>query len=238
MNGKERVTIDQNGYTLSRSLESPSDDGHVIYSEATYDLTLFSSVDGGSIEGGKATNGGAIYIQKGSKVTAQNVIFRNNSAADHAGAIWNNGEFTATNCTFENNTAYDVGAIYNSVTENGAGKATLTNCTFTGNTGTMGVGALANAVGNTEMTIDGCTITGNTGYSRGGGIWNGGTLNMQGKVKVTGNKKTGHAASNVFLKSGTLIYVTGSLDGSSIGVEMESTSGGTFTSGYPSSIVR
>ena len=233
MNGRERVTIDLNGHKLYRSLSSNSSDGHVIYSEATYDLTLISSVPGGSIEGGKANNGGAIYIQHGSKVTAENVIFQNNSAADHAGAIWNNGTFTATNCSFTNNTAYDVGAIYNSVTDDGAGTATLTNCTFSGNKGSMGAGALANAVGNTVMTINGGTITGNTGYSRGGGIWNGGTLNMQGKINVTGNKKTGDAASNVFLKSGTVITVTGSLEGSSIGVEMESTSGGTFTSGYP-----
>lgn len=83
------------------------------------------------------------------------------------------------------------------------------------------------------MTIDGCTITDNTAGSRGGGIWNGGTLNMKGKVTVNGNTKDGGLVSNVFLKSGKVITVTGSLTGSSIGVEMESTSG-TFTSGYNS----
>ena len=315
MNGRERVTIDLNGHKLYRSLDSHSSDGHVIYSEATYDLTLISSVPGGSIEGGKANNGGAIYIQKGSKVTANNVIFQNNSAADHAGAIWNNGTFEATNCTFENNTASDVGAIYNAVTSDGAGTATLTGCIFTGNKGTTGAGALGNALGNTVMTIDGCTltgntasghgggiwnggtlsatnstftdntandvgaiynavsndgkiagaatlsdctftgnkgtngagalanaigntvmtidggtITGNTAGSHGGGIWNGGTLNMKGAVTVTDNKN-GDVPSNVYLKIGTLITVTGSLAGSSIGVDLEDFLS-KFTNGY------
>lgn len=109
--------------------------------------------------------------------------------------------------------------------------AILTGCTFTGNVGTAGAGALANALGATSMTIDGCTITGNTAGSNGGGIWNGGTLNMKGKVTLTGNKKASGVDHNVFLKSGTIITVTGSLTGSSIGIEKEGTSG-TFTSGY------
>lgn len=63
----------------------------------------------------------------------------------------------------------------------------LTGCTFIGNVGTNGAGALANAVGATVMTVDSCTVTGNIAGSNGGGIWNGGTLNMKGAVKVIGN---------------------------------------------------
>ena len=307
------VTIDLNGHKLSRSLTSYGSDGHVIWVHNGSDLTLTSSVPGGRIEGGKANNGGAIHIPYGNTVTATNVIFQNNSAADHAGAIWNNGTLKATDCTFANNMANDVGAIYNSKTDSGCGTASLKNCTFsgnvgytgagalanaagvtvmtldgctiqnntagghgggvwnggmvsatnstfknntandvgavynaatsngggvayltdctiTGNVGTAGAGALANAVGNTVMTIDGCTITDNTAGSNGGGIWNGGTLKMQGVVTVTGNKKAYSVASNVFLKDGTVITVYGDLAGS-IGVELESTTG-TFTWGW------
>ena len=236
INGKT-VTIDLNGHTLSRRISDYDRAGHVIYAHGGSTLTLTStSEDKGIIKGGMAYNGGAINIPHGNTVSATNIIFQNNTAREHAGAIWNNGTFTATNCTFTGNSCTDVGVIYNAVQtdDNGtyAGTATLTNCTITGNWGTTGAGALANAVGNTVMTIDGCTITDNTAGSRGGGIWNGGTLNMQGAVKVTGNKKESGEASNVLLISGTVITVTGSLDGSSIGVEMESTSG-TFTSGYP-----
>ena len=225
------LTIDLNGHKLYRSLSNHGSEGHVIWAHGGCNLTLTSSVAGGSIEGGMANNGGAIHIPHGNTVSAHNVIFRNNSAADHAGAIWNNGTFTATNCTFANNTAKDVGGIYNAVTDEGAGTATLTGCTFKGNAGTAGAGALANAVGATVMTIDGGTITGNTADTYGAGIWNGGTLNMKGKITVQNNTIVGGMVSNVYLKNGKVITVTGSLTGSNIGVEMESTQG-TFTSGY------
>lgn len=227
------VTIDLNGHKLSRNLSVHGSQGHVIWAHGGSNLTLTSSVAGGSIEGGMANNGGAIHIPFGNTVSAENVIFRNNSAADHAGAIWNNGTFTATNCTFKNNTASDVGGIYNAVSTDGtkAGTATLTNCTFTGNAGTAGAGALANAMGNTVMTIDGGTITGNTADTYGAGIWNGGTLNMKGKITVKNNKNGNELVSNVYLKNGNVITVTGSLSGSNIGLELESTQG-MFTSGY------
>lgn len=225
------VTIDLNGHKLSRNLNSYGSEGHVIWAHNGSNLTLTSSVAGGSIEGGMANNGGAIHIPHGNTVTANNITFRNNSAAGHAGAIWNNGTFTATDCKFENNTAKDVGAIYNSVEGEYAGSATLTNCTFTGNVGTLGAGALANAVGNTVMTINGGTITDNTADTYGAGIWNGGTLNMKGTITVKDNMNVGGVPSNVYLKNGTVITVTGSLTGSDIGVELESTEG-TFTKNY------
>ena len=233
------VTIDLNGYTLSRNLTEHGSAGHVIYVQGGSTLTLTSSVAGGSIEGGKANNGGAINIPHGNTVSATNVIFQNNSAADHAGAIWNNGTFTAENCVFENNRASDVGAIYNAVrTEDNvtyAGTATLKGCTFRDNVGTTGAGALANALGATVMTIEGGTIENNTaGCDGGAGIWNGGTLNMKGAITVKDNINVGGLASNVYLKNGKVITVTGSLAGSEIGVDMESVSG-TFTSGYSSS---
>ena len=227
------VAIDLNGHKLSRNLNSYGNEGHVIWAHNGSNLTLTSSVVGGSIEGGMANNGGAIHIPHGNTVTTNNITFRNNSAAGHAGAIWNNGTFTATNCTFENNKASDVGAIYNAVTSDGAGTATLTGCTFTGNAGTTGAGALANALGATVMTIDGGTITGNTADTYGAGIWNGGTLNMKGAITVKDNTNAGGMASNVYLKSGKVITVTGSLAGSTIGVDLESVSG-KFTSGYNS----
>ena len=225
------VTIDLNGYKLSRNLSDYDRAGHVIWAHNGSNLTLTSGVAGGSIEGGMAYNGGAIHIPNGNTVSASDVIFRNNSAFEHAGAIWNNGTFTATNCTFTDNTASDVGGIYNSVTEDGEGTATLTGCTFERNAGTAGAGALANAMGDTEMTIEDCTIENNSAYEYGAGIWNGGTLNVKGEVKVTGNKNDDGMFSNLYLKNLTVITLTGDITGSNIGVEMESVSG-PFTSGY------
>ncbi len=198
-----RVTIDLNGHKLSRSLSDYSINGSVIQVMPVGTLILKSSTEGGSIEGGKATlgggikvltggslsvdgvkftnnsaseDGGAIFVQSGTNVYFSNAQFINNSANGHAGAIWNNDKLTAIDCTFTGNTASDVGAIYNSVTADGAGRAILTGCTFTENEGTTGAGALANALGNTVMTISGCTIKDNIASGHGGGIWNGGTL--------------------------------------------------------------
>ena len=257
-------TIDLNGHKLSRNLSSSSDAGHVIWVHNNSNLTIADNSDthSGSIEGGKATNGGginvwpgctltvtggtfknnsasdnggAIFVRNGATATISNASFIGNFAADHAGAIWNNGTLSVTDCTFTGNTAKDVGGIYNSVTETDgityAGTATLTRCTFTGNKGTAGAGALANAMGDTEMTIEDCTIQDNTAYEYGAGIWNGGTLNMKGKITVTDNTNTDDEDSNVFLKTGQVITLTGSLTGSSIGVTLEGSTG-TFTKGY------
>ena len=230
------VTIDLNGHKLYRWVAEYNSAGHVIYVHGGSNLTLTSTAEKkGMIQGGMANNGGAINIPHGNTVSATNVNFHSNSALVHGGAIWNSGTFTATNCTFTENSCTDVGAIYNAVqTDNNvtyAGKATLTNCTISGNWGTTGAGALANALGATVMTIDGCTIQDNTSGSRGAGIWNGGTLNMKGAVTVKDNKDVGGVVTNVFLKSGKVITVTGSLAGSKIGVDLEDLTG-TFTSGY------
>ena len=193
------------------------------------------TINGGTFKNNSARDcGGAIFVRNGATVTINNASFIGNSAGDHGGAVWNNGTFTATNCTFENNTAKDVGGIYDSVSDDGttAGTATLTGCTFKGNKGTTGAGALANALGATEMTIDGGTIQNNTAGSNGGaGIWNGGTLNMKGAITVQDNTNVSGVLSNVYLKSGKVITVTGSLNGSSIGIDLESLTG-TFTSGF------
>ena len=194
------------------------------------------TVNGGTFKNNHAGQcGGAIFVRENATANISNARFTGNSAGDHGGAIWNRGTVTATNCSFENNSANDVGALYNAVlTENNvtyAGKATLTGCTLKGNSSTAGAGALANAEGATVMTINGGTIQNNTAGSRGGGIWNGGTLNMKGAVTVQNNTKVGGMASNVFLKRRKVITVTGSLTGSKIGIDMENLAG-TFTSGY------
>ena len=203
-----------------------------------------ATLTGCTFTGNSSTTGaGALANALGNtEMTIKNCTITDNSAGGHGGGIWNGGTLTVDGSTFENNTANDVGGIYNAVSTDGtiAGTATLTGCTLKDNSSTSGAGALANAVGATVMNIENCTIQDNKAGSRGGGIWNGGTLNVKGKVIVTDNKKSGDIDSNVFLKSGKVITLTGELttlsedptDDSHIGVEMESASGGTFTSGY------
>ena len=232
------VTIDLKGFTLSRNIEgNPASDGHVIYVQHAAKLTLLNSTGTGSVEGGKALNGGAMFIGPGSTVIASNVTFQNNTAGEHGGAIWNSGTLTATGCTFTSNTAGDVGGIYNAVAGNTyCGTATLTDCKFTNNTSSTSGGALANAQGNTTMTLNNCTLTGNMAGTNGSAVWNGGTLivsggsitgntcgnadkggavyQLYGTLKMSGNPvvkdntKNG-VASNLYLAEGMKISVTG-----------------------------
>jgi predicted outer membrane repeat protein len=137
------------------------------------------------INGGVITNnyaadhGGAIYNE--GSLTISNCTITNNSAEDHAGAIYNAGNLTISNCTINENTANDVGGIYNANIDNQYfGHATLTNCTLIANSSNISAGALANAIGATEMTLNNCTVQSNTAYTNGGGIWNGGTLTING----------------------------------------------------------
>ena len=82
------------------------------------------------------------------------------------------------------------------------------------------------------LTITGGTITGNHSTSNGAGIWNEGTLNVEGSPVVTGNTGGKNIESNVYLKAGTLINITGAIsEGTQIGVTMENFYG-TFTNGY------
>ena len=117
---------------------------------------------------------------------------------------------------------------------NEAGTVNLTNVTITGCVGDDHGGGIFNKAGGT-LTMTGCTVTGNTcndhqSDSNGGGIWNAGTLNMKGTNIVNDNWRANGMRSNLYLKSGTVINITGDLEGSHVFVDMETL--GTFTSGY------
>ena len=117
---------------------------------------------------------------------------------------------------------------------NEGGTATLTGVTITGCVADDRGGGISNGAGGT-LTLTGCTITGNTSNDKtapkgGGGIYNAGTLNMLGTNTIKDNWKTNGIRSNLYLKNGTLINITGSLADSKVFVDMETL--GTFTSGY------
>ncbi len=117
---------------------------------------------------------------------------------------------------------------------NEGGTANLTDVTITGCVADDRGGGISNGAGGT-LTMTGCTITGNITYDKtgpkgGGGIFNAGTLNMQGTNIVNDNWNSKGMRSNLYLKNGTVINITGDLEGSHVFVDMETL--GTFTSGY------
>ena len=224
------VTIDMNGFTLDRGLTERGAAGQVITVRSGSTLNLSN----GALTGGYGGNGGALDIESGTTVNLTDVIITGNHADDRGGGISNKGTLTITRGAITNNTSHDQeegkrggGGLFN---YDGA-TATLTNVSFSGNQATAaGGGGICNYG---TLTLDSCTITGNSCYLNGGGIWQnaGATLNLQGKMTVTGNTSNGGATNDFFLKNNAVITVSGSLAGSSVGVVMENYTG-TFTSGF------
>ena len=220
------VTIDLNGKTLNRGLTSLYN-GHgqvvVVAEGATLNLS------NGTLTGGFGGDGGGLENKGTANLT--NVNITGNHADNRGGGISNRSTLTMTGGSITNNVTNDAdevaggGAIYTYKGSN----TTLTGVTITGNKAKVAGGGGVNNWGTT--TIDGCTITGNTSKANGGGVWNGpgSTINMQGKNTVTDNQDNSQT-NNVFLRDGVVITVTGSLEGSKIGVRMATP--GTFTSGY------
>lgn len=267
----KNIVLDLQGYSVSRSLNTAADDGHVIKVEREATLTVQDTSEGaaGTITGGntKGTGGGiyndGTFILKSGAITGNKAVYRaggifnsasatltieggevsNNKAGSTqtandnrfgAGILVEGGTVNISNCTIQNNEGRNQGA---GIFVN-AGVVTVTNTIITGNkswANATGAGVYLN--GGT-LTIDGCEITGNIGtkaeYKGVGLYYGGGTLQMKGVVNITGNHHTSSPdkISNVYLPTDKKITVIGSLEGSTIGVTLESTPG-VITEGLP-----
>lgn len=228
--GNRTITIDMNGFTLDRGCTSRVTQAIVVRTGSELNLS------NGTVTGGWGGNGGALDIEDGTTVNLTDVIISGNHADDRGGgiSIQSGGTLNMTGGAITDNFSKD-----NSGTPAGGGglfiyegsTATLTGVTISGNeTKVYGGGGIDNFG---TLTLEGCTITGNTSKANGAGIWtsSGSTLNMQGEITVADNAASESVASNLFLSGGTVITVTGSLAGSSVGVQMENNTG-TFTSGF------
>ena len=230
--GGKTVTIDLNGKTLDRGLTSRDFDhgGQVITVRKGGTLNLSN----GTLTGGYGGNGGGLVNEEGT-ATLTDVNITGCKADQRGGGISNYGTLTMTGGTISGNTSNDIKASDSDVTggggiyTSGGSTTTLTGVTITGNQAKGAGGGGVNNWG--TVTIDGCTITGNTSKANGGGIWNysTATLNMQGKNTITDNQGDGKT-NNVYLRDGAVITVTGSLEGSKIGIRMAEP--GILTSGW------
>lgn len=265
----KNVVLDLQGYSVSRSLNTAADDGHVIKVESGATLTVQDTSDGaaGTITGGKTKGrgggihnlgtfilksgsikenyaelkAGGIFNEASATLTIEGGEVSNNKAGTNtnderfgAGIYVEGGTVNINNCTIQNNEGRNQGGgIYVN-----AGEVTVTNTKITGNkswANATGAGVLLKGG---ILTIDRCEITGNIGtkasYAGVGLYYEGGTLNMKGKVNITGNHHTSSPdkISNVYLPTDKKITVIGSLEGSTIGVTLESTPG-VITEGLP-----
>ena len=268
---RKKIVLDLQGHSVSRSLNSAADDGHVIKVERGATLTVqdTSEEKKGKITGGntKGRGGGihnlgtfilksgaitenkaelkagGIFNEASATLTIEGGEVSNNKAGTNtnderfgAGIYVEGGTVNISNCTIKNNEGRNQGGgIYVN-----AGVVTVTNTKITGNKSWANDTGAGVYLKEGTLTIDGCEITGNIGtkednkYKGIGLFYEGGTLNMKGEVNITGNyyKSSSAKISNVYLPTDKKITVIGSLEGSTIGVTLQSTPG-VITVGLP-----
>ena len=135
------------------------------------DCSLFYN-NAGSPPGG----GGGIFNSNGATLTLIRCAFESNITDRSGGAVYSEGNFSATNCTFANNYAANGGAIMSRATSGGSGM-TLRNCTITSNT----------------------TLSGGTGTGDGGGgvlVEGSAQQNHVGNTIIAGNNSFTFPATN------------------------------------------
>jgi len=124
-----------------------------------------TKLDGFTITGGNAINGGGMYNWSSSLVVT-NCTFSANLAAAYGGGMCNSwySSPTVTNCTFSANSAMHGGGMNNDYSS-----PTVTNCTFSGNSATWYGGGMRNYY--SSPTVTNCTFSGNWA-TYGGGMFN------------------------------------------------------------------
>ncbi|MGO9913133.1 MAG: beta strand repeat-containing protein, partial [Isosphaeraceae bacterium] len=183
-----------------------------------------ASLDGLTVSGGSASNGGGLDNNFGT-LTLANCTVSGNSAngvnqvtpGDGGGVCNVGGSVTLTNCTISGNTTNGVngfaggqgGGLFNH-----DGIDTLTNCTVSGNSATYG-GGLYNENG---VTLTDCTVSGNSA-TYGGGLFAGlgaATLNNTIVAGNTGGDTYGsYFGSNNFIGGIPLLAALGNYGGPS-----------------------
>ena len=161
------VTIDLNGHKLDRALGSAAEGtGSVIYVSAGASLTVIDSVGTGSITGGYAKRGGAVFVPAGASCMLKGITVSTNRAADKGGAVYNNGVLTIDHCVIGGNTSVDGGAVYNDQN----GDMTVSGTAFKSNKATKNGGGAISAHG--KLTVqEGSSFIENSGKEGGGAIW-------------------------------------------------------------------
>lgn len=170
------ITIDGNGFTLSRDLTAPD----FRFFEIAPNLEVI--IQNLTITGGSTTlNGGAIYVDNLSYLGLLNVRIVDNFAVSRGGAIFGNTAFLEIiDSTISSNRGDNGGAIYQS-----NGYLSLTDTTINNNQAVWGGGIhLSGATSH----VDGSTISGNTA-DYGAGIFNSDIFNMTNST-ISGNIAT------------------------------------------------
>ena len=213
--GSAAITLDLNGKTLSRNLNTPQQNGHVIEIEqgAIFTLTDNSTGKDGKLTGGNTTGDGGGILHRGNEFYFRGGKITGNKAKN-GGGIWDSGKGIAMTGgeISGNNADENGGGVYhdsgsfrmmggkitgNTAAGNGGG-VYHANGQFTvekdseifGNTAKNGGGIYARS--STGIKKSDASIHDNTATENGGGIYLAhGQLDMEGG-KITGNTAAGN----------------------------------------------
>lgn len=121
---------------------------------------LGTVLEGFTVTGGNATNGGGMFMNNTSP-TVNDCVFSGNSALGGGGANINGGMPTLTGCEFSQNSAINGGGLM----IEGGSLTTFISCSFTGNDATEGGGMFINR---SSPGLTNCTFSGNVAAGTGG----------------------------------------------------------------------
>ena len=246
------VTLDLNGYTLSRNLSEVTECGNILRVTSNGTLTIKDSSgdNSGTIKGGYDSHGGAICNY--GTVTFEGGTITGCTGSSYGGAVYvvSGGTFTMSGGTIDGCTGDDGGAIYiqeggtftmsgGSITNNtctnhsgGAinnhGTCTVSGGSITGNYAKNYGGGIGN-FDNGSLTISGGTIKGNrTDTNGGGGVYTSKTITMSGKPYIKDNE-----GSNLYLDGSSTKISCGKFNsGARIGVSQSDYDGLSFAPSY------
>lgn len=213
--GSAGITLDLNGKTLSRNLDTPQQNGHVIEIEqgAIFTLTDNSTGKDGKLTGGNTTGDGGGILYHGENLKLLGGKIAGNIAAGNGGGIWDSGKGIAMeggeisgNTAAENgggicaasgdDISMSGGVIKGNTAQNGGGvyhtalAFSMSGGEIFGNTAKNGGGIYARS--STGIRKTGASIHDNTATGNGGGIYLArGQLDMEGG-KITGNTAAGN----------------------------------------------
>ena len=177
----KNVTLDLNGHTIDRGLDTPVAGGNAITVSGTLTICDTSEPSSGTITGGAISGaGGAIRVLTGGTLNFESGMIVGNTATN-GGAIYNVGIVNISGGIIRDNSATNSGGgIFN----NDAGTVNLTGGTITGNE---------------------CSAN-----YHGGGIHTSGALTVSGSPVVSGNTRNG-SKNNIGLYNGALVTIAGVL---------------------------
>ena len=180
INDGKRHVINTNGFTITRITQGKTDKGGIIrltngtilsINDMSTDSTTFMT-------GGKANEGGCIYVDGNSKLTLYNISLSANNANSGGAIFVKNGSIELNRCTIDSNSSQKNGsALYIDT----AASAELTDCRIENNDAYDG--GIYN-LGN--LTVTRSFITGNTAKGGGAGIWSKGNATLE-KSEITNN---------------------------------------------------